>query len=202
MKFKHAEGIGSGKRFNVKFFLIALVATLFIGWIVERYVHKGTFFGYQVRHVKTSNPFTGSNNEQKSSKVCESITSDDIKSILGVAASRMGNAFGDREKPTFISTCTYKLEDTPIRVVTMVVRDTSDEATAKKQFQTLTERKGSQKIDGLGDEATYLDSANQVSVRKGKRLYTVSISKPTKSSKKSSQDGATEIVKLLLNKLS
>ncbi len=187
------------KYLTLKNILITIVALLFIGLITERLINKGTIFGYQIRHVKKSSIL--SDDQPKPSKTCETVNEEQIKNIMGVKATRSGGTFGDRNEPTFISTCTYKLEDTPFRTITMVVRDTTDNDSAKKQIQSAVARKGSESVDKLGDEATYSDSANQLIVRKGKKIYTVSVSRPGQASTISSKDASVAIANLLVANL-
>lgn len=174
--------------------LTAVVLVLLIASQLERFLHKGTVLGYQVRHSGTSvvgnsaNQFTTNDNT-----ACKKVSSKDVQTALGESVSQTGAGLHDRIQPTFLSICSYRTTNQPTRSVSIVIRDARDENAAKATFGAVAKRQGSETVNKLGDQAAFVTNSNQLMVRKGKRLVTVTVTKASGSDKASSKDVALKI---------
>lgn len=181
------------KNFSWKWLIIILIG-LAVALQLERFITQGTIFGYHVRGVKgTKTVSITKNKDNQPSEACKKASASDVSSILGTKVERIGGSFADRTQPTFISVCTYRTTDKPTRVTTIVIRDSKDEAAAKQVVATANKRKNATTVKGIGDEATFSTSAQQLIVRDGKRIVTVTVNKATNNKQISSEDAAKKI---------
>ncbi len=157
--------------------------------------NKGTLLGYQVRDVA---PESSESTEFKPSEACNKAPEQKVSEILGSKVKRIGGSFADRKEPTFISACLYRTEQNPIRSVTIVIRDERNEYAAQKQQEVLSKRTKTESVEGIGDQAFYFLVSQQLNVRTGKQLITVTVSKPSEDSKISPKDAAVQIAKEVL----
>lgn len=178
------------KRLSVKQLILAFVALLFVFWVAERFVDSGTFFGYQVRSKK---PSVKINSEQVETLACSKLTNEEVSGVLGAKAKRIGGAFPDKTEPNLISTCSYMLSLQPTRNVTVLIRDSATDDAAKNAINDIKKRNKVEVIDGFGDEAFFSPVARQLNVRDGKRIISVTVSKPVDGSKKSNKEAAIEL---------
>lgn len=190
---------GLNKRtINWKLALVGLTLLLLASQ-VERLATQGTFLGYTVHKKQVSKPAEISKDStNKPSEACDKAAASKVSDILGDEVERIGGSFADRKDPTFISVCTYRTKVAPARVVTIVLRDSKDEPAAKEVFSASAKKAGSTTVSDLGDEASFSSSSQQLTVRTGKRIATVTINKSQDEKKIASKDAAIKVTKLVL----
>lgn len=204
--FKHSssQSFRARARRYLPFIIIALVLLSQL----ERVVRVGTFFGFQVREVNSSRVTSRQNKsgsilgaevakKNQKSVACDTVPADKVSSILKQDVERLGGIMADKTKPYLTSSCIYRAKNDK-RTVSILLRDMKDEEVAKKTITTIKSgNKDGEDIDQLGDEAFFNKSANQLTVRKGKRLITVTVPN-VEGSEKDSKTIATDISKLAL----
>lgn len=171
-----------------------VIATLFIFSIftvtqIQLLRKNGTLLGYQVAKKQTTQHTSNSTK----SLACETVTEQAVSKVLNLEVDRLGNVFGDRLQPTLISNCLYRSKQIPSRSVTVILRDTKDEASAKSTFSAAKKRTNTEEVAGLGQEAFFSSNVGQLQVRRGKRLLTITVSKPVDNSAVSSKEVATTL---------
>lgn len=162
------------------------------------FVTDGTILGIHVRNVSKSVAVYKTNSTDKPSIACDKATPAEVEGVLGTAVERIGGMFADRTDPTLISLCTYRSKEKPSRSVTIILRDSKNEGAAKQSMAELAKRKGAKDVSGIGDQASFSSTSQQLAVRKGKRIVTVSVNKPNNVSIISSQEAAQQIAEQLL----
>ena len=182
-------------KFSLKKICIVVLSVLVLSLMLERFINRGTILGYQVRHVNS--PIADSADSVQDSLACSKVDAAKVGKVIGVKAERIAANLGDKKDPTFISICSYKTAQNQPRFVTLVIRDSKNEDTATKQMVSYSKRSGVTPVK-LGSEAYYLSVQNQIVVRDGKRIVTVTVSPPTDASKVSSKEAATELASSLL----
>lgn len=183
----------------IKWLVIGVAILVIAGLLVERFVHKGTLLGYQVRKVDSdSKQKQLSNDENQKSQACESASAEAVGEVLGAEVLRIGGSFADRTKPTFISSCSYKSVQKPSRSVTIVLRDAVSNDAAKSALDAVAKNNQVDKIDNLGDNAYFSHVSQQLTVVSQRRITTVTINKPHEVSQIESKDAAVQIAKLIL----
>lgn len=179
------------KQHPIRWLLTMLIAAVVLSQL-ERFTHKGTILGYQVRSssagVVSRNAVT-----TKDNLACKKVVAADVQKALDQAVSSVGSGLHDRTQPTFLSICSYRTTSQPTRTVSIVVRDVRDETAAIASFGAVSKRSGSQTVNKLGDQAVFVPSSNQIMVRKGKRLITITVTKSSNPNKPSSQTVATKL---------
>ncbi|MFO0971133.1 MAG: hypothetical protein U0520_02160 [Candidatus Saccharimonadales bacterium] len=175
----------------------------------ERFFTQGTLFGYQVRSVKTKQQIAQQNksgallNAEKSAEnqksiACDKFPAAKVKQAMGSEVERISGFVADRTEPTVTSTCIYRTKngDRNSQSVLILYRELKDETAAKKTLDALKQPKDGEDITGLGDAAYFNTHANQLSVQKGKELFTITI--PNASKDKKSKDVAIGTAKIAL----
>lgn len=173
--------------------LVFVVLIVFAGVITERLVTQGTLMGYQI--LSKPNPI--SSESEQPSEACKRADAKFVSSVLGASVERIALGFADQPKP-FRSICSYATKGKGRRYVTIVMRDTATDSSAKSQLVTLAERKDSKAITGFGHEAYFTAKSRQLTIRQGKRIITVTISDPSKQSNIASLEAAKKIALKLL----
>lgn len=175
---------------------------------VERVIRVGTFFGFQVREVKNSRVVSRQNKsgtiigadaakKNQKSIACDAIPADKISTILNQDVERLGGIMPDKTKPYLTSSCIYRAKNDK-RIISVLIRDMKDEEVAKKTIATIKSgNKDGEEVSQVGDEAFFNKGANQLTVRKGKRLITVTVPS-VEGSDKDSKTIAIEISKSAL----
>lgn len=159
---------------------------LFLGFTVERFVTQGTLFGYQVRNVKSKSSIRAGNNSGslvgadkanlKKTKACRDISAEKISNALGDDFNTLGSLAPDITKPNLSSSCIFTSPTTKV-TVSIFIREFADEGKASKIIGGLS---NSDKIEDLttnADEGIYNAAANQLTIRKGKRVVTITVTK-------------------------
>lgn len=183
------------KKLSPKQIILLVIAALFVVWVSERLLRSGTFFGYNVKSNDENSVLQSEDGQQAKSYSCEQVTSSDVEEVLGSKATRIGGSFTDRQKPNFISVCSYKLSIQPTRNVTVLIRDSATDESAQSAMNDVKKRNKVEELEGYGDEAFFSPVARQLNVREGKRITTVTVSKPVDGSKKSNKDATIELFK-------
>ncbi len=184
--------LGSPKKINTrKIVLYAGLGALLIvlALQVERFIYKGTILGYKARTVsseasrKRQNqsgiiPGASISKENKKSVACEAFSQDKVAAILGSDIERFPGFIEDRKEPNLVSSCIYKTKGNESKMVSILLRDMKNEDLASKTVEMLKDASNVEPISSLGDQAIYNISANQLTVRLGKRIITVTVSSP------------------------
>lgn len=204
-KFKHISGRQSGVDFLKQYgLLIVLIIILVLQ--IERVIRKGTFLGFEVRSVKTaqvkrlqsqSGSFLDANvsKENQKSASCESFPQAKVSQVLGVDVERVSGFIPDRTEPIKTSSCLYrtKVDKADATTISFLIRELKDEAVAKKNLEGLRQKSG-ETIKKLGDDAYFNTSTNQLTVRQGKKLTTITA--PGKFSKKDNKTVTVELARI------
>lgn len=161
-------------------------------------LHNGTLLGYQVRHVESSSSRSKELNGDNAA--CRLLEVGAVGRVLGLSMMSPTSAVGDVTNPGLISSCFYRSEQTPSRSVTVMLRDSKDESTAKQQFQAPKARFKTETITDKGDEAFFVTAVNQLHVRQGKRLITITVSESVDGSDIPTKEAAHELSKVMLKK--
>lgn len=175
---------------------------------VERFVRVGTIFGYSARTLKSSQIDPGPNrsgtilggsvskNNQKSI-ACDLFPEDKMKSVLKEDLERISGFVPDKIGEVTTSSCIYRTKGgaSSRRTISLLYREQKDEGTAKKILVALRKPNKGSDVSKLGDEAYFNESANQLTVRVNKKLYTITVPE-VESAKSTSKDIAIEIAKI------
>lgn len=188
---------------------VLLIPAILLVTQAERFITQGTLLGYQVREVKTKQQIIQQNRsgtllnaektaENQKSRACEKFPQEKVKKVAGGDVERVSGFVADRTEPTVTSTCIYRTKDGDrnSQSVLILYRELEDEAAAKKTLDALKQSKDGEDITGLGDAAYFNTHANQLSVQKGKELFTITV--PNASKDKKSKDIAIGTVKIAL----
>lgn len=173
---------------------------------LERLHSQGTIFGYKVRTVKTSSAKARQKNsgsvvnakvsdKNEKSVACDTFPVDKVSRIVGAEVERVSGFAKDQTDPYLISNCIYvaKGSDSRRLSTSMLLRDMRDVETSKKTFTSISGSRKGEEIKGLGDSAYFSTSSNQLTVRKDKRLITVTV-----TGSDNTKDMAVQISKLAL----
>jgi hypothetical protein len=168
---------------------------------LERFISQGTILGYKINDSaqQEDNKLTPDKDRSlKETEACKKIPQTTASTELGSDVERIGGIFEDRKEPTFISVCTYRTVQKPSRTITIVIRDAQNEDAAKQSLANIFKNGSVDKVDGLGDESVFATQSLQLTTRKGKRISTVTVSKPQDHSKTESKVIAEKLMKNLL----
>lgn len=178
---------------------------------LERLSSEGTLFGYQVKDVaakeeadsrkSNSGALVGGtvSKDNKKSIACDTFTSDKVSKILESEVERISGFVEDKTEPNLISSCIYRTKgdsDSP-RTISVLMREMKNEDTAKKTFTSISQAKDGEEVKKLGDQAYFNNNSNQLTVRKGKELHTITVAGKN-SSKEQNKELAISIVKIVL----
>jgi len=188
--------------------ILIVVALLLVGSQVERFINNGTVFGYEVRTVKSQETRSRQNRsgsilggdvskDNQKSIACDTFPADRVSKVLKTDVERISGFVPDRAQPTLVSSCIYRTKGDvkDRRAISILLREQKDEVIAQKMIVSLKQATKGEDVKGLGDEAYFNTSANQLTVRKGKRLITVTVPR-TQTSAQDSKTTAVEIAKI------
>ncbi|MDQ5913722.1 MAG: hypothetical protein QG623_341 [Patescibacteria group bacterium] len=178
---------------------------------LERLYNEGTFFGYQIKDNKSkeesdsrkanSGSLVGGSvsKDNKKSIACDTFPSDKISKILESEVERISGFVEDKTEPNLISSCIYRTkgDSDNSRSVAILMREFKDEDTAKKTFTSISQAKSGEEVKKLGDQAYFNNNSNQLTVRKGKEVYTITVAGKN-SSKEQNKELTISIVKIVL----
>lgn len=171
--------------------ILVLLGLLFIISQGYLFINKGTILGYQLRNVEQDANKTSSTASE--SAACKAVPASKVSDVLKLEVKRLGGEFGDITQPNFMSSCVYRTNQTPSRSVTIIIRESKNQATAEKTFQSAKEKTETEEIKGLGEGAFYSAKSNQLQARQGKRLLTITVSKPINGSEIDSKTAAIKL---------
>lgn len=171
----------------------AVVALFLLIWVTERLINVGTFFGYQVLERDTGSQVVDS--EQVETFACTKLTTDEVSDVLGAKAKRIGGVFPDKQKPSFISNCSYQVGANAERSVSVLVRELTTDNAADSAFEDLKKRNKYDDMPGFGDEAIFTAVSRQLSVKDGRRIVSVTVSDPSSASSISNKDAVIGLYK-------
>ena len=77
------------------------------------------------------------------------------------------------------------------------MREQKDDESAKKTFAALSKSQSGEEVKKIGDQAYFNNNANQLTVRVGKKLYTITATAKD-STKDKNKEVAIEVVKIVL----
>ena len=173
------------RRLGLPGLAIALLIVLLICSQTERFIYHGTILGYRVRNVQktvslpSNNLFGGQSGNQKK-LACEKVTQSDVSKLLGEEVREGTSFLPDRTTPNIVSNCIYRTVSdakSPVRTASILYRETVDINSSKQSITNLQKQGRGADISGVGDQAYYIDSANQLTVRKDKKIVTVTVTK-------------------------
>lgn len=186
--FKHssAQPIRTRLKKYLPFFIIALVVLSQL----ERVVRVGTIFGFQVREVKDSRVTSRQNKsgtilgadvakKNQKSVACDIFSEEKIKEAVNTSVKKVGSFVPDRKDPYLSSSCVYTFSDKeqPFRSINILYRKMADAQVAQKTMKAFESIEKIETVQDLGDQAFYNKNTNQLTVRKGEILITVTIPK-------------------------
>lgn len=175
--------------------LLIVVAVFLVLLQLERFINKGTFMGYQLRQVESteiSNPF----NSAVPSETCNKVTIELVQDLLKQPVARSGNV-ADRKKPLLYSTCSYKTTKGPTRTITVSQQEV-EAGRAKQSLTDLKSRSKGESVSGIGDEAYFSTTTNQLTVRKSDKIIRVKVSKARDDKQPDAKELDIQITKILL----
>jgi len=175
---------------------IAIVLTLLI---VGSLVIRGSILGWQIRGDKKNDGSLIQNSKEQPSYACSKASAEEVSRIMGGEVERFAGIFPDRTEPSFISSCSYRTKAKPSRSLTIVVKDNTDDNSAKNEFNEAKKREGSESIKKLGDEASFTPKSKQIVVRNGKRITRVTVGSQNDASSTPNKDVVTAVSALLVS---
>ena len=197
MQYKTKKILHKLKKLSKVHIILVILVIVFTVMQVARLLSNGTLLGYQVinkNQENTENPFTSFNAQ---SRLCQVITAEKVENLLKQEVVRFGMV-SDRTKPFFYSTCSYRTTKTPVRTVTINQRELENEEQAKNDFKDLQKKSEGEHIRSIGHEAYYSRASSQLSVRSGKNLYTVKVTKEQNEKQPSAKEVEQRLVQLAL----
>lgn len=168
-------------------FILAILATL----IAERFISQGTILGYRVREVE--NPTALTSEQEQPSRACKQASVNDVSAVLEQDVERIASSIADQTKPLFKSLCSYITKGKNRRYVTIVIRQSKDESSAKTELEQLSKREGVQNKDS----AYYSPISRQMTARDSDKILTVTVSEPSSEKYPTSADAASKILNQL-----
>ncbi len=211
VKFSHSSGRSVFWDMARKYLPLIIVIAILVITQSERFIREGTLLGYQVRSPQSARSKARQNSsgsvvggkvadKNVKSVACDTFPQEKVAKILDAEVQRLSGFVPDKTKPLLVSTCIYvsKNDANKAQTVSILLRDMKDDGTAKKTIITIRSgNEDGENITQLGDEAFYNKSANQLTVRKGNRLITVTVPK-VEGSKKDNKTIAVEVSKIAL----
>lgn len=178
---------------------------------LERFTSEGTIFGYKVKDVSSQKEATSRRDnsgslangsvskDNEKSIACDTFPIDKVSGLVGSDMERISGFIADKFDPILISSCIYRTKDDSDtkRTVSILLREQKNDDSAKKTFTALSNPKSGDKADGIGDQAYFNKNSNQLTVRKGKKLFTITAS-GGKSSKDENKNLAISVIKIVL----
>ena len=177
---------------------------------VERFVRVGTIFGYAVRSTQSAESATVKNRsgsiingrvsaDNKKSIACDLFPENKVKDILKTDVERISGFVPDSVGVTTTSSCIYrtKADAQNRRTISLLYREFKDQATSKKTLESLRKSNKGSDVKKLGNEAYFNESANQLTMRQDKKVYTITVP-GTANQKSNSKDTAIQIAKIVL----
>lgn len=197
------------KKLTLKNTLIAFVLLVLLVTQVYSFKNEGEILGFQVRKVTTKQGLQGAptsaKDETSQSTVCKTVSAQFVADLFDVKELQKSTFYKDvkRDDLTSNSTCIYttNLKDTKEEdkvAVTVSLQEKASEDLATKEAQRIKERNDAKPIDGLGDEAYFSESSNQLTVRTENRVVNVFI-KVGSNSRANAQEAAKQISNKLLS---
>ncbi len=196
-KFRHIQP---------RFLIAAFAAVILLGSQVERFISHGTILGYQLRKMesqaaKSNQNMSGSilgatvSKTNQKSIACDTFPANKVSQKLKQDVERVSGFVADKTDPYIISSCIYRTKDAAKkRTVALLIREQKDKQAAQKTLQTLKSGAKGEVIKGVGDEAFFNVNANQLTVRTGKKLFTVTV--PRTENSEDNKAIAIDIVKI------
>lgn len=175
------------------FALLGLVIITLAATQAERFIRQGTLLGYTLRPVKSQQTTNNDNTPSRlatakatkdvdqHSVACDTVSAAQVGNLLKGKFERQPNFLSDRKAPNLFSTCSYSMQVKAgqiTRNVTLTVREFATPVAAGQILSNLQRTSSTVAIKGVGEEAYYAATSNQLLARKGKRVASVIISKP------------------------
>lgn len=189
-------------------YVAIVIVLILVSSQVERFINKGTIFGYQARDIKSQQVISRQNSsgslidgsiaaENQKSAACEVFPADKVSKILKSDVERISGFLPDRNDPILVSSCIYRTKgDTKDRrSISILLREQKDVVTAQKTIVALKQTTKGEDLKGVGDEAYFNTTTNQLTVRKDKKLVTVTAPR-IQSSGQDNKTIAVEIAKI------
>lgn len=200
--------LSSHKKIQIKHLIASVVVLMIVISQIERFVTQGTLLGYQVRSVqseasKLQQNRSGSlingkvSKENQKSIACDTFPASEVQKKLKQDVERISGFVADRSDPYLISSCIYRTKaGDNKRTIALLVREQKDKQVAQKTLQTLKAGSKGDVVKGVGDEAFFNTSANQLTVRVDKKIFTVTV--PRVNESEDNKSLAVDIVKIAL----
>lgn len=186
---------------NPKNAILIALAILLVASQVYTFIDRGQILSFKVRTVNKkvdTKALTTKRSQQDISKslVCSTISPDFMKKLLGTEV-KQSTLYSDvmNNKLTSNSTCIYTADK---KTVTISFQEKSDKDLAVKEVQKTKSKSSSKEVKDYLDESYFVESAGQLTSRKGNKVVNVFI-KVESGSKLNIQDVAKEITNKLLN---
>lgn len=165
-----------------------LLVAIAIGLLAERLITKGTFLGYQVIRKETSQTRRNKNisgseintkhTKTSDTKACKSISKETLSKKLSDDLRVVGSFVPDKDGPISTSSCIF-VSDSSKLTISILLREFQDQSKIKTQLDNVMKNEKVELLNAIGDHAVYNNSANQLTVQFGKRLYTITVTKNT-----------------------
>jgi hypothetical protein len=173
---------------SAKFWIVAALLLLLAVFVVERFITQGTILGYKVRQTSSESRVNkaksgglvnqGKIGDPNNTIACQRTNIDTVRTVLGDPEVQKSSIAPDRTEPRLVSSCLFysAQAQTSGRTGSLLIRDQNDVAAAQKIMQTLGSSEDTTRVDDIGDEAVFNDSSNQLTYRKDRTLYTITVS--------------------------
>lgn len=167
----------------------AAVVVILLGFLVLHLIKQGTIFGYKVRDVRSTNATIRDNNSgaladnrgsaAKTNRACTAVSAQEISKAINDTVKTVGSFAVDIAKPNLISSCIFTSPTTKT-TLSILLREFPDQEKAIKTVDALAKAQGIEKVSTKADQAIYNSTANQLTVRKGARVTTITVTKNSK----------------------
>ena len=192
VKFRHQKAGSLRKRvFGRPWwqYAVAVAVVILLGFMVQRFIKQGTIFGYKVRDVRSTNATIRGNNSgalagsskpaAKTNRACTDVSAQMISKAINDTVKTVGSFAVDITKPNLVSSCIFTSPTTKT-TLSVLLREFTDQEKAKKTVDALAKAQGIEKVSVRADQAIYNSTANQLTVRKGARVTTITVTKNSK----------------------
>lgn len=189
MAFKLGTNKSLTSRFSLKQLAVFTLAVVLVVTQIERLVNQGTLLGYQIRANESATSKTVQNNSgsllgfkpsNQKSLACTKIDLKKVSDVMQVEMKQQPGFMPETQKPVTTSSCVFSANDpSASRMFTILMRIRDDEKSAKNILAALSKSSTVEKVNGVADEAIYNKTANQLTVRKEKTVYTLTVSART-----------------------
>lgn len=153
---------------------------------IYSFKNEGEILGFQVREVSVQKGLrgvpSGAKDETGDSIVCKTLSTDFISKQFKGKNFTKSTLYKDIKRGDTVSnsTCIYTADIKSTNaeeriVVTVSLQEKESVDLAKAEAQKIKQKEGSEAVSGLGDEAYFSESYNQLTVRKGNKVVNIFI---------------------------